>query len=227
MIISEIIQSVAIDIDREWLKRLPCAEDVFATLLRLIPYEEDQEISVAILGSGDGFTAALILAQYSKARITLIDADEEHLNKSRARFADSAGRVPWLHADFARNDPPEKYDLIISVLAIHNLNGIEKRALFRTLYSRVLPNSPFLIVDHVQAPTEHLQDHYRNIWAGECRKAGLDDDTIKKARARMADDHCSEVEEQLEWLRNAGFRNVDTYYKNLMFAVYGGNRPDF
>ena len=35
------------------------------------------------------------------------------------------------------------------------------------------------------------------------------------------------LEEQLEWLRNAGFRNVDTYYKNLMFAVYGGNRPDF
>ena len=221
------IQSVATDIDQEWLKRLPGADDIFATLLRLIPYDEDQEISVAILGSGDGFTAALILAQYPKARLTLIDADETRLDNSRARFADCAERVTWLHADFARNDPPEKYDLIISVLAIHNLNGIEKRALYRTLYSRVVPNSPFLIIDRVQAPTEKLQDHYRNIWAEECRAAGLDESTIRAVRSRMADDHYSEIEEQLEWLRNAGFRNVDTYYKNLMFAVYGGNRPDF
>ena len=227
MNIQDIIQSTANDQDLERLKQLPCAEDIFATLLRIIPFERHEEISVADLGSADGFLSALVLSQFPEANITLIESNEERLNNSRARFAENADRITCLHNDFARTDPPEKYNLIVSAFSIHNLNGIEKRALFRTLYSHVRPNGLFVIADRVKAPTERLQDKYRRNWAEESLAAGATEADISKSRERMFEDHESEIEEQLEWIRNAGFRNVDTYYKNLMFAVYGGYRPDY
>ncbi|MBT3789413.1 MAG: class I SAM-dependent methyltransferase [Alphaproteobacteria bacterium] len=227
MNIQDIIQSTANDQDLERLKQLPCAEDIFATLLRVIPFERHEVISVADLGSADGFLSALVLSQFPEAHITLIEANEERLNNSRERFIENEHRITCLHNDFARSDPPEKYDLIVSAFSIHNLNGIEKRALYRTLYSHVRPNGLFVIADRVKAPTEKLQDNYRHSWAEESLAAGASEADISETRARMFEDHESEIEDQLEWIRNAGFRNVDVYYKNLMFAVYGGHRPDY
>jgi tRNA (cmo5U34)-methyltransferase len=225
--INDIIRRVATDTDRDRLLRLPCADDIYTTLLQLVPFERGADVSVAILGAGDGFEAALILDQHPTAHITLIDRDEDRLDASRARFAECVDQLTWLHSDFAREDPPEKYHLIVSAMSLHHLNDIEKRALFRTLYSRMLPTGLFINIDHVKAPTERLQDDYRRLWADQCNAAGVDEAIIRTALEGMADDHPSETEELLEWLRNAGFRNVDTYYKNLMFAVLGGYRPDF
>ena len=227
MSISDIIKSVATDTDIERLKRLPCAEDFYGMLLRMIPLEQDAEFTFADLGSADGFVSALILENYPNSTATLIDVDEERLNKSEARFSDQADRVNLLHADFARSDPPDKYGLVVTTHAIHHLTDIEKRALYRTLYSRLHPGGAILNGDRVLQPTDLLREEYRENWANECRAAGADEDAISKSLDRMWDDHDAEIEDQIEWIRNAGFRNVDIYYKYQMYAVFGGRRPDF
>ena len=41
----------------------------------------------------------------------------------------------------------------------------------------------------------------------------------------MAHDRCATLEDQLAWLRAAGFAEVDCAFKQWRFAVYSGRRP--
>jgi tRNA (cmo5U34)-methyltransferase len=224
---SELIQSTATDSDLERLKLLPCAVEYFDTLLRQITLEPDQEFSMVHLGSGDGFLAHMMLKRFPHAQATLIDRDEKCLELSRKRLSAFVDQVTWLHQDFARIDPPGKHELIVAMQSVHHLNDIDKRALYRTLYSRVRPGGGLLIGDRIQQPTEHLRERYRRFWREDCLAAGADESAVDASLSRMWDDHDAEIEYQIEWIRNSGFRNVDLYYKYQMFAVFGGNRPDF
>jgi tRNA (cmo5U34)-methyltransferase len=51
---------------------------------------------------------------------------------------------------------------------------------------------------------------------------GVDDRDLTAALERMKFDRAATLEDQLEWLRAAGFRDIDCAYKNLIFAVYCG-----
>ena len=54
------------------------------------------------------------------------------------------------------------------------------------------------------------------------RELGVDDRDLAAALDRMKFDRAATLEDQLEWMREAGFRDIDCAYKNLIFAVYCG-----
>ena len=227
MDIAGIIQSVTSDVDRVRLSHLPCAEDFYGTLLQMIPFAPDEKITIADLGSADGFVSALLLARYADAHVTMIDVNEDRLQASTGRFSGRPENFSVLNEDYARSDPPERYNLVVSSLSIHHLNDIDKRALYRTLYSRLYPGGVFINADRFKAPTELLDEEYHRNWQEKARLAGASEESIALSLEHMSEDHDAEAEEQIEWIRNAGFRNADIYYKNQMFAVIGGRRPDF
>jgi tRNA (cmo5U34)-methyltransferase len=41
----------------------------------------------------------------------------------------------------------------------------------------------------------------------------------------MKYDRMAPLNTQLRWLEEAGFQDVDCWYKNFSFAVFGGHRP--
>jgi tRNA (cmo5U34)-methyltransferase len=59
-------------------------------------------------------------------------------------------------------------------------------------------------------------------WLAAIRALGSDDAEIVAARERMAYDRPAPVEAQCDWLRTAGFVDVDCFYKSWRFAVFGG-----
>jgi tRNA (cmo5U34)-methyltransferase len=52
-----------------------------------------------------------------------------------------------------------------------------------------------------------------------------DPDELAAAAERMAFDRPAPVATQLEWLSDAGFRDVDCFYKHYRFAVLAGWAP--
>ena len=53
---------------------------------------------------------------------------------------------------------------------------------------------------------------------------GASERAVAAALERMKFDRAATLEEQLDWLSDAGFREVVCTYKNLMFAVYAGTK---
>ena len=150
-----------------------------------------------------------------------MDASTAMLEQARRRFAGHPA-VSFAVADMAAADLGGPWDVIASALAIHHLDDAAKQALFRRIRLALLPDGIFVNAEQVLGPTSQAEARYARIWLEEIRRLGVPEDEIVRAAERMAHDRCAPVEDQLRWLREAGFSDVDCSFKTWRFAVLSG-----
>lgn len=98
------------------------------------------------LGTGTGETAARVLELYPKAALVGIDASSAMLAHARSRL----GARPDLHVARLEEPLPEgHFDLVVSALAVHHLDGDGKRDLFRRVADALAPGGRFILADVV------------------------------------------------------------------------------
>jgi tRNA (cmo5U34)-methyltransferase len=128
------------------------------------------------LGTGTGETARRVLARHPGASLVGIDASADML---------AVASVPGADLRVARlQDPlPEgPFDLVFSALAVHHLDGPAKADLFARVAAVLEPGGRFVLADVV-----------------------VPDDPADATTPLSPDfDLPSRVDEQLEWLRDAG-----------------------
>ncbi len=129
------------------------------------------------------------------------------------RFAEDRG-VHFREHDLAEPLPTEhgRFDLIVSAWVIHHLPDERKRELYREAFDLLEPGGLFCNMDLVALPTAELQRRAHEVFAT------MDD-------AGESSDQPARVDTQLDWLREAGLRNVDCYWKWLATAMLVGERP--
>jgi tRNA (cmo5U34)-methyltransferase len=99
------------------------------------------------LGLGTGETAMRLLAVHPEARLVGIDGNEAML--AAARSALPAERVELRLARLEDPLPAGRFDLVVSVLAVHHLGGDGKAALFRRVAAALNPSGRFVLADVV------------------------------------------------------------------------------
>jgi tRNA (cmo5U34)-methyltransferase len=165
-----------------------------------IPGYEELEDAVAAaatgedvleLGTGTGETAVRI----PHTRWTGIDSSEAMLAAARARLPDADLRVQRLEDEL----PAGPFDLVVSVLAVHHLDGPGKRDLFR----RVAAVTDTFVLGDVVVP-ERPED------------AAIEIDGVY--------DTPSSVAEQVDWLQEAGF-DVEVTPIRPDLAVFRCRKP--
>ena len=153
-------------------------------------YEELQEAVTAAtadiraervleLGTGTGETALRVRAGQPDAEWVGIDSSEPMLARARERLPDADLRLQRLEDDL----PPGPFDLVVSALAVHHLDGAGKRGLFARVADVLRPGGRFVLGD-VVVPA-----------AGKTGPIEID----------WVMDLPDSVEDQLAWLREAGF----------------------
>lgn len=156
------------------------------------------------LGTGDGRLLALIRRSNPKAIAVGIDTSEPMLARAAERFdADPLVelRVHNLELPLADSGP---FDAVVSGLAIHHLEDERKRALFDEIHSLLVPGGVFANLDLAASASAHLHERFR-------REIGrIEDDPT---------DRLADFSEQLGWLREAGFAEVDCHFKWLELAL--------
>jgi tRNA (cmo5U34)-methyltransferase len=131
------------------------------------------------LGIGTGETARRVRAVHPRARLTAIDSSPEMLDRARSDFPEADLRVARLEDAL----PEGPFDLVYSALVVHHLDGVGKRELFRRVAAALRTGGVFVFAD-VVVP-EDPRDQQTPIDGEYDRPDRLDD--------------------QLEWLREAGF----------------------
>jgi len=153
-------------------------------------YEELQEAVTAAtaglrakrvleLGTGTGETALRVRAGQPEAEWVGIDASEAMLARARERLPDADLRLQRLEDEL----PAGPFDLVVSALAVHHLDGAGKRDLFSRVAGVLRPGGRFVLGD-VVVPA-----------AGKTGPIYIDWEM----------DLPDSVEDQLAWLREAGF----------------------
>jgi tRNA (cmo5U34)-methyltransferase len=171
-------------------------ETYLAQMLAEIPgYEELQaEVAAATkgldprtvleLGTGTGETALRVLAQHPDARWTGIDASDAMLARARERLPHADLRLARLEDPL----PSGRFDLVVSVLAVHHLTPDAKRDLF----TRVAQVTRNFVLGDVVVPEDPNDAAIEIDWEYDLP---------------------SSVADQLAWLQTAGFDAHATYVR--------------
>lgn len=175
------------------------------------------------IGAGTGLLASAVARAYPEAEVILLDGAARMLDVARASLGDRAGYVV---ADFADAPPPGPWDAVVSALAIHHLDDGAKRDLYARVHGQLSPGGMFVNAEQVSGPTARLDRAYRRWHERGARALGATDAQWDGACERMRADHLATLEDQLRWLREAGFDDVDCLFKDHGFAVLAARRGD-
>jgi tRNA (cmo5U34)-methyltransferase len=193
---------------RERLPHAPGAERLLVD--HLIPRRLSRILD---LGTGEGHLLAAIARHRPGVHAVGLDLSPAMVAAARDRF--TAGD----HVEFGVHDlmdglPEElgNFDLVVSALAIHHLPEERKRSLYAEIHDTLRDGGAFYNLDCVAAPSEELHDLSQRAFGFEEREAD-------------PSDQLAPLEDQLDWLREAGFDSVDCHWKWLALALFGGVWP--
>ena len=97
------------------------------------------------LGTGTGETARRVLDRHPGARLTGVDESEEMLAAARETLA---GRAVHLQPGRMEDALPRgPFDLVVSALAVHHLDGAGKADLFARIHAVLRPGGRFVMAD--------------------------------------------------------------------------------
>lgn len=208
--------------DRQRKKLIPCFDDFYATAISLAETNAP-EPGVLDIGAGTGLLASLILEKFPQAKITLIDLSEKMLDVARERFGANPN-LTYIVQDYTKYEFREPFDLIVSSLSIHHLTDEEKRQLYRKAFSGLKKDGVFINADQVLGGTPFLESLYKRDWYGKVENSGLTAGELQAAYERTKVDKMAALDDQIAWLKESGFKDVDCIYKYFNFVVLYGRK---
>jgi tRNA (cmo5U34)-methyltransferase len=206
----------------DWMKKaLPNYDDIFKTATEIIPFAPTTSIDVLDLGAGTGLFSKHVFEKYPNAKFLLYDLAEKMLEVAKDRFRPFQQQFEFMIGDYKTLQVTHEYDLVISSLSIHHLTDKEKQELFHSIYSILRKPGIFINIDQIRGETSFLQDLYWNHWLAQVKHAEPSGKRIQESIDRRTKyDRDALLKDQLRWLIEAGFVNVDCVYKNFFVGVF-------
>jgi SAM-dependent methyltransferase len=176
----------------------PTAEEM---LLAALPARVERVLD---LGTGDGRLLALVRSHHPEAAAIGLDSSEPMLARAAERFGEDP-LVEFRAHDLGRPLAESgTFDAVVSGLAIHHLEDERKRELFDEIHALLAPGGVFANLDLVSSASPRLHERFRHEISRE-----EDDPT----------DRLADLAAQLQWLRDAGFGEVECHFKWLELAL--------
>lgn len=221
--VREAFDTVAFDYDGLIPKLIPYYHEQNALILDLVAFKHSQSLKVLDLGSGTGVLSYLLLQAFSQATVVAFDLSEKMLKACQQNLDLYRERVTFQQGDFAEDDLGSDYDVVVSGLAIHHLVHDQKQQLFKRLYNALKPSGLFLDRDIVISPTSQLTCQHEQLWRQYMQRNG--EDAEHWFNEYREQDLPASVEDQLQWLKEAGFEEVGCHWRYLNFAIFSGIKP--
>ena len=219
---------------------IPRRQEFLEMILSVMAVAADRDdLRVIDLGAGTGVLADKILQRWPRASVVCVDKSAEMIEIGSAKFENDS-RVLWLQRDLAAPDWPAglatPFDAVVSSLTIHLIPDDAKRRLYRWAFEHLVPGGVLVSADRLRAATPTLDDLYHELWmqhivqrTKEVLGKNVELATIRERQRSMdqaAELKCATLEQNLDWLREAGFSAVECYWKNWQWAVFGGQVLD-
>lgn len=180
-----------------------------AVLVAELPERVDRVLD---LGCGDGRLLAVVLEARPAATGVAVDFSDTMLAAAQERFADRPGLDVVAH-DLAQPLPATiegPFDVVVSSFAIHHLEHRRKHALFGEVRDRLRPGGLFANLEHVSSASPRLRERF---WQEMGQDPAQEDPANRLAP----------VENQLRWLRDLGYVDVDCLWRWRELALLVGS----
>ncbi len=199
---------------------IPCFDDFYSIAVEGLHFKTSTP-KILDLGAGTGILSQFVLEKYPQADITLLDFAEQMLGVARERF-NNRKNVSFQVADMMSFEPQQKYDAVVSSLAIHHLTDEDKQKLFKKIHGMLNKGGFFVNAEQVKGTTDYIDSFYTQRRHNRLDNSELNREAAEASYKRNKLDKCASVSQQLAWLKEAGFNEVDCPFKYYIFAVLWG-----
>lgn len=197
-------------------------------------FPEPRGLHLLDLGCGDGVLSGHLDSRFPGNHFVLLDAAPSMLDRARKRLGTASATFIRQSFEEYLDSPAGRCDFAYSANAIHHLDLPDKQRLFSSLHQALRPGGLFIVIDPVRptsARSEDLQFRMWTSWIDEnLRDLGRPEEVggfeaIPQRYKQAPENRPDTLGDQLKALEDAGFADVDCFYKHGVFAVFGGSKP--
>jgi SAM-dependent methyltransferase len=190
------------------------------------------------LGCGNGVLGKFLLTRFPSAAGLFLDFSDPMLEAARQNVGTLPNAIV-AKADFGGPQwrdvaqPHGPFDLVISGLAIHHQPDGRKRELYAEIF-RLLPlGGLFLNLEHVASASDAVKAVFDDFFVDQLHRFHKKSDPHAGRDAIAAEYYnrpdkkeniLARVEDQCEWLREIGYRDVDCFFKVFELGLFGGRK---
>jgi tRNA (cmo5U34)-methyltransferase len=198
----------------------------------LLPFGEQEEFTFLDLGAGTGNASRAILSRYPRSAAILADFSHEMMGAGEREMQPYADRYRYVEFDLTASQwpvaIPAALDAVVTSLCVHHLPDERKQGLFAEVLERLVPGGWYVNYDPVRSDDPLVASTWERV------ADDGDPEAASKRHLRTPAEHARyhnhirymiPLEQQLGYLRSAGFQGVDVYWKRLEYVVYAGCRP--
>ncbi len=213
----------------------------FAIVADLLPFETEDCFGFVDIGCGEGLLAKTILEQYPNSTCHATDVADDMIAKARNLLSPFGSRVSVsthnIHdTGYLDNVVSGPVGVVTSSLAIHHCSDTEKAALYRAAFQKLTSPGAMVIIDAVRPVSDHGVAINKKYWQHYIRQqsqqfTGAEDEYEKFKNIPIMfyeqpaeEDKPATLVDNLRMLTDAGFRDVDCFWKKCGFAIFGGYR---
>jgi tRNA (cmo5U34)-methyltransferase len=219
---------------------VPERERQIRTIIDLIPPPAGARL--VELCSGEGLLSRALLERFPTSRLLALDGSAEMRRATGESCREHADRLTVAAFDIedrAWRRFPELVHAVVSSLAIHHLDGPQKRVLYADMAAALAGGGALVIADIVRPTTRRGFEVAAEQWDETVRLRALELDGHLAAfeefqRLRWnyfrdpdgdPGDKPSPLFDQLRWLHEAGLVDVDVHWLAAGHAIFGGRKP--
>ncbi len=219
----EHFETEAKEFDGNIQKIIPFYNQMVNAVVDSIHFEKDSAIRIIDLGCGTGTIAEKISEKFRNSKIYCLDIASNMIDIARHKLSGCTG-IEFIHGDFCKIEFNNKFDVVVSSLALHHIENDQcKREFYKKIYDNLTISGLFINADVVLASAEYHQIINMIRWIEFMNKNVSQDEIfgnwIPKYKAA---DRPAKLMDQLKWLEDIGFKSVDVFWKYYNFSVYGG-----
>ncbi len=221
-------------------------------IANLIPFDPEAPIRVLDIGGGWGPVTRVVLDTFPNAHVVLHDFSEPMLAEARGYLEEYGDTVTYVRSDLLRPDWAAgvggPFDAVVSCIAIHNVRFPDRVAgIYQEIFPLVAAGGCFINLDHVAAgelirrASRHAQqmEQRQRLFEETGRWTPLSEITLPSGMGRRPDAHAQPSAEdlkriashepatlanQLRWLLEAGFDEVECFARDRAGVLIGAFR---
>ena len=194
---------------------------------------------------GEGLLTRALLDKFPECQVYGLDGSLKMIAHVEKALVDYGERFKAGQFDLAASDWrefPFSVHAVVSSLAIHHLDCSEKQILFKDIASILIPGGSLVIADLIEPTTLFGRKLAADAWDAAVRQRSLDLDGDLKGYNYFHElgwNHYAQLEpdpdsidkpsslfDQLKWLEQAGFTDVDVFWMKAGHAIFGGRKPE-
>jgi len=204
----------------------------------MIPQSPESPTRILDLGAGYGTLTAFVFDERPNATAVCLDASAEMLKMAWERMTRFGDRIEFIQASLETPQWLESvtgaFDAIVSSRALHHFSAnFRRRAIYSEAYHLLRSGGCFINADNMRPLTDLLGRRYRE--AGDQlaekyvkQQTGGKMTLAEVKKATQLPSHGLHdnglLDQELAWLREAGFEDVDCFWKFGNYTTYGGFR---